>query len=180
MLLEALAAVLLGATVVWLVFQPLVQPAENGADEYEEPLLLEETEKGQALLALKEIEFDRETGKLSDDDYQLLYNKYSARALELLRAETPLLPQGADLDELIAARVAALRSTDATDTAPVVAPTCPVCGPRPELDALWCSQCGQMIPGHQLCEACRSPMDFGARFCANCGVGAGGLATVGG
>ena len=52
-----------------------------------EPVEPEETPKGVALLALKEIEFDRETGKLSDEDYQFLKDKYTAQALEALRAE---------------------------------------------------------------------------------------------
>ena len=52
-----------------------------------EPVDPEETPKGVALPALKEIEFDRETGKLSDADYELLKGKYTAAALEALRAE---------------------------------------------------------------------------------------------
>ena len=52
-----------------------------------EPLDPEETAKGVALTALKEIEFDRETGKLSDADYELLKGKYTAAALEALRME---------------------------------------------------------------------------------------------
>ena len=42
-----------------------------------------------ALLALKEIEFDRETGKLSDEDYEMLKERYSAEALDALAEEAP-------------------------------------------------------------------------------------------
>ena len=42
-----------------------------------EPPDPEETPKGVALAALKEIEFDRETGKLSDEDYAFLKGKYT-------------------------------------------------------------------------------------------------------
>ena len=56
---------------MWLVLQPLVAPGRPAAPVYE-PLDPEETPKGVALAALKEIEFDRETGKLSDEDYAFL------------------------------------------------------------------------------------------------------------
>src|SRR5439155_18632511 len=40
-----------------------------------------------ALRALKEIEFDRATGKLSDADYEQLKAKYTAEALAAMRGE---------------------------------------------------------------------------------------------
>ncbi|MDQ8168592.1 MAG: hypothetical protein P3C09_12625, partial [Gemmatimonadota bacterium] len=39
-----------------------------------------------AVAALREIEFDRETGKLSDDDYAELKTRYTREALAELRA----------------------------------------------------------------------------------------------
>jgi hypothetical protein len=68
-----------------------------------------------ALTALKEIDFDRETGKLSQADYEFLKAKYTALALEALREE---------------------------EARPAITPTCVTCGPRPEPDALFCSTCG--------------------------------------
>ncbi len=61
-----------------------------------------------ALTALKEIEFDRETGKLSDADYELLKRKYTVAALEALRVEGEANAP-ADVEAMIAVRVAALR-----------------------------------------------------------------------
>ena len=52
-----------------------------------EPPDLEETPRGVALAALKEIDFDRETGKLSEAHYQFLKTKYTAAALEALRTD---------------------------------------------------------------------------------------------
>lgn len=83
MLAEVLAAVLVGVGLFWMVAQPLLAPEAEVAfvDEPPDP---EETPRGQALLALKEIEFDRATGKLSDEDYHDLHARYSSRALALL------------------------------------------------------------------------------------------------
>src|SRR6476620_4113385 len=131
MLGEALAAAIVGCVVLWLVLQPLIRPAAPRPPVYE-PLDPEETARGVALTALKEIEFDRETGKLSDADYAYLKEKYTAAALEALRAEAP-----DDIEAMVAARVRMLRSASAT--APTDALVCAACGPRPEPDAVFCS-----------------------------------------
>ena len=66
-----------------------------------------------AVDALREIEFDKETGKLSEGDYDALRVSYTERALDELR-------QGSS-------------------------PACPNCGPRPETDARFCSNCGTVL-----------------------------------
>jgi len=165
MLAEAVAAALVGMAALWLVLRPLLGPPP-APDLVEEPVDPEETAKGVALLALKEIEFDRETGKLSDADYQYLKDKYTAEALDALRAE-----EGAraldDLEARIAHRVHALRSAAAT--APPGAPACPSCGPRPETDALYCSTCGGRVPAPATCARCGAALSSDSRFCESCG-----------
>ena len=71
MLAETLAAALVGLLALFVVLRPLIWPAPPEAPVFE-PVEQEETPRGVALLALKEIEFDRETGKLSDEDYRFL------------------------------------------------------------------------------------------------------------
>jgi hypothetical protein len=44
------------------------------------------TNRDQAIDALREIEFDRATGKLSDSDYDSLKASYTERALTAMRA----------------------------------------------------------------------------------------------
>jgi hypothetical protein len=95
----------------------------------------EETPRGIALAALKEIDFDRETGKLSEGDYELLKVKYTKVALEALRAESHSLPADA-IEPMVAAKVRTIRSAGSAQA------RCPTCGPRPEPDAIFCSTCG--------------------------------------
>jgi hypothetical protein len=83
MLLEAIAAGATGLVVLWLVLQPIVAPVPEAVPVYEPPDP-EETARGRALLALKEIEFDRATAKLSDDDYAMLKQRYEAAAVAVL------------------------------------------------------------------------------------------------
>ena len=92
MMFEVIAAVLVGIAVVAVLIGPLLEsgaPAPVGADEPEE---FEETARGVALAALREIEFDRETGKLTEEDYQDLNRRYTARALEVIRSENAAAP----------------------------------------------------------------------------------------
>jgi hypothetical protein len=140
MLVEAVAGALVGMAGLWLVLRPLFQ-STPGAPLPVEPLDPEETPKGIALTALKEIEFDRETGKLSQADYEFLKTKYTAAAVEALRSEQAE-PSGAAVEEMIAAKVRRLRGAFSTS-----APHCTTCGPRPEVDAIFCSTCGlRLVP----------------------------------
>ena len=161
MLAEVLAAVLLGLLALWLVLRPLFVSTVP-APRAEEPLDPEETDRGVALTALKEIEFDRETGKLSDADYDYLKTKYTAAALEALRAEAP-----DDIEAMVAARVRTLRSA-AAPLSPG-SPACATCGPRPEPDAVFCSTCGSRLPLAGSCEHCGAALAPGSRFCEGCG-----------
>jgi len=165
MLAETLAAALIGVLALFLVLRPLIWPPP-AEDPVVEPLEQEETPRGVALLALKEIEFDRETGKLSGEDYRLLKEKYTAQALEALRAEE-LAEAASDIEALVAHRVRALRSAAAA--APPGAASCPTCGPRPEEDAVFCSTCGYRIPAPSTCAHCGAGLTADSRFCEGCG-----------
>jgi hypothetical protein len=160
-LAEVTAAVLLGALALWLVLWP-VFTSTPAAPRPAEPLDPEETERGVALTALKEIEFDRETGKLSDADYAYLKEKYTAAALEALRAEAP-----DDIEAMVAARVRMLRS--ASTTTPTDALVCAACGPRPEPDAVFCSGCGVRLAVVGRCDRCGAALAPDSRFCEGCG-----------
>jgi hypothetical protein len=168
MVLEIVGAIALGILVLWLVFEPSLSPAraEMLPPEPEAP---EETRRGVALLALKEIEFDRATGKLSDRDYELLKSRYAAEAVAALDAETesarPAIP--ADPEELIAARRKGQRAPRTAGSP--AAHACLRCGPRPEPDARFCSRCGLSLEAAGFCAQCGAPLAAGSRFCGTCG-----------
>ena len=82
-MIELLASGIIGAALLWLVVQPILAPTSAPPVDIDPPDP-EETPRGQALLALKEIEFDRATGKLSDTDYTALKARYSAAAIAAL------------------------------------------------------------------------------------------------
>ena len=113
-----------------------------------------------AVDVLREIEFDRATGKLSDADYAALRATYTERALAAMRADES------------AAALADMAPEDAAEAAVrrhrARLAQCASCGPRPEPDAVYCSDCGRFLPGR--CPGCGVPADQpGMRFCAACG-----------
>lgn len=171
MALEGIVAALVGLAVLYMVLQPVLMPRPPRPPVYE-PLDPEETPKGVALGALKEIEFDRETGKLSDTDYELLKARYTGQALEALREEKAAARVG-DVEAMIADRVKTLRSAAApmppsrSTDAPLA---CATCGPRPEPDALFCSTCGNRLPLVGACTGCGAALVPDSHYCERCGT----------
>ncbi len=86
---------LLAVACVLLVARPFLREPAPDSDRLEEPgareqerIALEE-ERDRALAALKELEFDHRTGKVSDEDYRAQVGPLRRRAAELLRALEP-------------------------------------------------------------------------------------------
>jgi hypothetical protein len=104
---------LLALGTLSFVLYPLFMTGSLSGPTRAIPFDRDEAARNPALDALREIEFDRETGKLSDADYSALRAQYTQRAVESMR--------GGD------------------------AVVCPTCGPRPEKDAVFCSNCGAQL-----------------------------------
>jgi hypothetical protein len=180
MLAEALAAVVIGLAVLAIVLEPVIRGGEGPTPRpAAAPLDLEEleqTRKGQAIAALREIEFDRATGKLSDEDYQALYARYAVEAVAALREEDagpaaaeggPVQPAAPDeIETMVAARLRSLHSTPTTSSDLLA---CPRCGPRPEPDAVFCSSCGDRLPQAGQCSHCGALVRTAGPYCESCG-----------
>ena len=93
--------------VLWPLYRAEVAPLprSSGAAPRQNP----------AVEALRELEFDRQTGKIADADYEALKVRYTEQALVSMRAGN--------------------------------LPVCERCGPRPEVDAEYCSKCGSRLLG---------------------------------
>ena len=167
-MLELILGLLLAAGAVYFVLRPILRPEsivrdahpadddEAGADPDDDL-----SPRAVALRALKEIEFDRATGKLSDADYDGLKVKYTAEALSAFRGES-------DTPSAVS------RAPEGTTGAPRTAhgARCPEHGPRPESDAEFCSACGRRVvaAGGGFCSRCGGVLESDARFCGRCGV----------
>lgn len=136
---------------------PILRPPPDAAatpdagDEGEDPDD-DLSRQAVALRALKEIEFDRATGKLSDTDYEALKAKYTTEALAALRNEAGNVPPSA--------------TTFAVSRFP-----CPEHGARPEIDAQFCSECGRRLgSAPAYCARCGRALETEARYCNACGA----------
>ena len=86
--LVAAAAVVLAALPFLRDPSPATDRLER-QDELERRTLELAEERDRALAALKELEFDHRTGKISDEDYRRLVGPLRVRAAETLRALEP-------------------------------------------------------------------------------------------
>lgn len=150
----------MAAGVVYFVLLPILRPpleqaTDLSADEGDDPDD-DMSPQAVALRALKEIEFDRATGKLSDADYDHLKAKYTAEALAAMRGESGVRSQ---------------EPAKPTPISTIPTPACPEHGPRPESDAAFCSDCGRRLgtaPG--FCARCGTALESDARYCNSCGA----------
>jgi hypothetical protein len=89
----AVGAVLTVACVLLVALpflrRPDVPAAEDRLEEGDVERLGLAEERDRALAALKELEFDHRTGKISDEDYRELVGPLRRRAAEALRALQP-------------------------------------------------------------------------------------------
>ncbi len=167
-MIELLLGVLLAGAAVWYVLVPVLRPERQGTGNGESGMVEEGDDpdddlspRAVALRALKEIDFDRATGKLSDADYVALRAKYTVEALAALREGEGGRGKGDGL-----------RSTVHPSPVPrPPSPVCPTCGSRPERDAAFCSSCGRRLttsPG--FCSRCGTGLEADARYCGRCGL----------
>ena len=92
--------VVLAVACVLLVARPFLREPAPADDRLRAPGPEEEArialaeERDRALAALKELEFDHRTGKVSDEDYREMVGPMRKRAAETLRALDPSVKKG--------------------------------------------------------------------------------------
>jgi len=140
---------------------------ETGSqDPVEERLRRLNSEKESVYSALKEIDFDYNTGKLSKEDYDELEKRYKSQAVALLKEIDSIGGKSyiQDLDEEIEREIRAVRKTDSisslTDDEEIEREitnarqsriledsglTCSLCGNRYKPDDRFCSKCGAKL-----------------------------------
>jgi Double zinc ribbon len=126
----------------------------RGTDSGEWDALL--AEKESACEAIADLDFEYETGKLSDGDYAEVRSRYRARALDVME-------RLASLEHDPGAAAGPGAGAAEADT------RCPDCGKELRPSDRFCSVCGSSLVRDDRCSACRSPLDPDDRFCATCG-----------
>jgi len=141
-----LLTVLMGATALVALamlrtVRPLVSPQDDRtAMVGERTRAALEREKLLTLRSLKELEFDRAMGKVSEDDFSDMTSRLRTRAMRLMRQ----LDAGAGYRDRIE-RDLAKRLGDKADAPSAGAKRCTKCSTPNDADARFCKSCGQAL-----------------------------------
>lgn len=165
LVLTALLAVVAIGAVVWPILRP---PRPDLANVPANQELAELTAKRDAALrAVKDLEFDYQTGKVSQEDYVVYERTLKAQAVTAIQAvdtyqshqQDSMAAARAELDTALEAQIAALRRTPRTNGHTATTPAAAVAAAEAGDDgsATFCPQCGQGVHA-------------GDRFCAHCGT----------
>ncbi len=191
-----ISSLLLGLTlalvVLPIVLEPFLRrarrrPASAGAAA--RPALT----KVAALVALRDLDFDYQTGKVIEADYAPLRQQLLVAAADAAQREKPArrraqaprrapvrgrvrmdqivvgvdevagVQPGDDADADIEAAVRSLRQGES-----VAGRRCPACGCAASPAATFCGHCGSRLG--QVCPSCQAAAGSSDRFCARCGA----------
>jgi hypothetical protein len=157
--------------VIWLLWSSVQALAGESPLTFEEAFSLgarsaEEEQKRAVLRALKDLEYERSVGKISEDDYHEYSARYRAEAKRLIQSLDENLAEGRkqveqELSRRLSKKAAKSKQSDlpeATsngqstpqdgehagpeDSVPMTR-DCPACQVKNELDARFCKACGK-------------------------------------
>jgi len=161
--------------VIWLLWSSVQALAGESELTFEEAFSLgarsaEEEQKRAVLRALKDLEYERSVGKISEDDYHEYSARYRAEAKRLIQSLDENLAEGRkqvehELERRLARKLikpannaaskpdaGSAEDEDAPDSAtsePEISASktrpCPACQVKNELDARFCKACGKTL-----------------------------------
>jgi len=106
-----------------------------------------EREKALALRSIKELEFDRAMGKVSEKDFADMAGRLRTRAARLIRQLDAGAGYRSEIEKEITKRIgeAPAHGGSAEQDPPYVVGTCGSCGKNNDTDARFCKHCGAAI-----------------------------------
>lgn len=141
-----MAAAGAAAGAFYRMLAPLVSPIvlRGGEPISERTREALEREKMLVLRSIKELEFDRAMGKLSQKDFDDMSDRLRARALSLMKQlEVGSVGYTPEIERELAARLAAAPPT--TSPVPATPAASCACGTANDADALFCKKCGTRL-----------------------------------
>lgn len=181
MILVALS--LLGAATVLFVLTPVFRPetARDAApvlDDVGRELQDLEEKKLRLYAAIKDLDFEKEAGKVSGDDYDRARDDYLGQVAEILARIDVLSPKPAPGAGGKSKRAAKTPESEAgperrTETEPESTSrdedtrACGGCGVANPASAKFCMSCGKALD--LVCDACGTKLPDDAKFCLSCG-----------
>ena len=109
-------------------------------------------EKAALLVALKDLEAERDSGKLSETDFNELNARYRSRARDVLKSLDAQLAPHRDAAKALLSGTPATAATAAEPPAtpllpaqPAAAHACASCSASNDVDAVFCKKCGARL-----------------------------------
>lgn len=164
MILFALAT--LGATIVAFVLYPVFaearEPEVGSTGSAERELISLEEKKTRLYDAITDLDFEKDAGKVSEQDYRTARNDYMLQVAEIMSRIDTLSPPKQE-------KAAAASKGEKKGKRPEGADsrTCGSCGKSSRADSKFCMHCG--APFGLVCAACGESLPEEARFCMACG-----------
>jgi hypothetical protein len=164
----SIGAIFIGLALLIITIPVVAGPVVNKrrerfslVDKPEEPEALEQYQ--QALLKLRELDFDHQLEVVGDEDYVVLRVDLLAQAAQA--RETAALPHEDDLEARIEAAVRARRPHRVESVAE--SQSCYHCGVEMAAADKFCSECG--TPAANNCPRCGQQAHPNDKFCVSCG-----------
>lgn len=153
-----ISSILVGLGLFSIALFFVSAPFRQKRQKIENPSKVHKQEKGRreiVLAALRDLDFDFKTGKVSEEDYQPLRAQLLAEAVQYIEAEK-------QEDERLEALIQTRRKAEKQDV------KCEHCGAPMEAGQRFCSKCGSVV-NHELCPSCGKQMQASDLFCSSCG-----------
>ena len=135
-----------------------------------------EREKTLVLRSIKDLEFDRAMGKVSQNDFDEMNTRLRSRAARLIGQLDAGAGYRNEIEKEVARRVGSrsektIPTSGSGTTVAVSARACPACSKDNDVDAQFCKHCGTSVAvSTRTCPACSEDNDADARFCKHCGA----------
>ena len=142
--------ILLGAALAFVIW-PFWEKRKKGVKD---STIADVNRRESVLAALRDLDFDFKTGKVSEEDYQPLRAQLLAEAAQYIESEKTE-------DEKLEALIQARRKTQKIE--------CEHCGAPVEADQKFCSKCGS-VAKTESCPSCGKKIRTDDAFCSSCGT----------
>lgn len=149
------------AYVIWPFLTSKVSPYHVENDELIELI----TRKDGLMAAIKDLEFDFQVGKISEEDYQRFDARLRRQAIAYMQQIEKISPEVAGMDASIEAEINRYRRTINGHGKPTQSAPKPAMSPTPETvghlsgSARYCTTCGEAVsPNHKFCANCGEPV----------------------
>lgn len=186
-----IGSVFLGLALGLLIIFVVAQPFMEGRGVREKKLSETDaliTDREQLLTALRDLDFDHATGKITDEDYAPQRAQLVAQSAAVLKQLDDLKPLGPrplaagpdesddlavlPIEDYIEAEIAARRQAGPAHGQSLASATntlaCPQCGASAQIGDRFCPKCGTTLA--HACLDCGHTLRPADRFCPRCGA----------